>query len=120
MQDRRRCHRIDAELPIAFRASRYQRHISVGLTQNVSATGLCFLSTQGVDVGQDLSLEIQIPPGDKLNLNTTVVWVRETGYISRDYLIGVRLREPVDEDARKFIRFCARELSRSKPQKKKL
>jgi len=118
MQDRRRCHRFDVELPVAFRATRYQRHISVGLTQNVSATGLCFLTTQGVDIGQDLTIEIQIPSGEKLTLNTAVVWVRETGYISRDFLIGVRLREPVDDDARKFIRFCAQELSRYKPKKK--
>jgi len=117
MQDRRRCHRINAELPVAFRVTRYQRHISVGLTQNISATGLCFLSTQGVDIGQDLALEIQIPPNEKLTLNTVVVWVRETGYISRDFLIGVRLREPVDDDARKFIRFIAQELSRYKPKK---
>jgi len=110
MKERRRCYRLQMELPVSFRASKYQRHISLGLTQNISATGLCFLTTQGVEVGQELKLDIQIPPEQKLTLTTEVVWVRETGYISRDYYIGVRLKEPVDEDAHQYVRFCAQSM----------
>ena len=111
MQDRRRCYRLDTQLPVTFQASKFQQHVSVGISQNISATGLCFTSTDRVDKGQDLVLEVRLPPGEKVKLNTEVVWVRDAGTISRDYLIGVRLKEPVDDNARKFIRFCARKMN---------
>ena len=110
-QDRRRCNRVTIELPVTFKASPYQQHISIGITQNISATGLCFTSTDKLDRGQDVSVEIRIPPGVRVKLDTTVIWVRDALTISGDYVIGVRMKEPVNDQARRFIQFCAKKMN---------
>jgi len=107
MKERRRCHRMDIELPVNFRVTKLQRHLSVGLTINISAVGLCFQTTEQVSAGNELTLTIQLPTDEKLELNTLVMWVRESGYISRDYFVGVRIEEPLNDDAKKFVKFCA-------------
>ena len=107
MPERRRCHRMDIELPLSFKAMKIQRHISVGLTVNISAVGLCFQTTENLITGQPLTLTVQLPSEEKVDLNTQIMWVRESGYISRDYFVGVKIQEPLNDDAKTFVKFCA-------------
>ena len=112
MEDRRRVHRIDFELPLTFKVGDPQQNLSIATTVNISAVGLCFVTKEELQKGQQLPIQIQLPNQGKVVISTKVVWVKEKGILrDKEYAIGVEIIEPMKKEEAKFIKFFAKELS---------
>jgi len=109
--DNRRTMRFRLEVPAWFKNTRYQQELSLATTLNVSATGLCILTREPVEVGQFVLMQVKLPPEDRLIINTRVVWVREIlGSFVREYQVGLKLVEPMQFEESRFVRFCAQKM----------
>lgn len=108
-QDKRRSHRVKVELPVSFKASIHQRHVSIGTTMDISATGICLKTREKLDEGQLLEIQLKLPTDETLVIRTKVVWVREMDYgLSPDFLAGIKIVDQMNDDEAKFIRYYVR------------
>lgn len=109
--EHRRSHRIKIELPASFKASKTQSHSSVATVLDISATGICITTRDALDLGQELSIQVRLPTDEKLTVKAKVVWVRENVVLNdREYSMGIKLLEPMNEDEAKFVRFYVTKL----------
>ena len=114
MSEQRRCLRFNIELPVCFKNIRHQKDLSIATTINVSAKGLCILTREALEVGQQLLMQVKLPQEDRAIVNTQVMWVKEKlGVMPREYEIGVRLVEPMQHDEPKLVKFCAQKMLES-------
>ena len=104
--ENRRSHRIKIELPASFKASKVQSHSSVATILDISATGICITTRDPLVFGQELAIQVRLPTDEKLSVKAKVVWVKEHIILNdREYTIGIKLMEPMNEDEAKFVRF---------------
>lgn len=109
--EHRRSHRIKIELPASFKASKTQNHSSVASVLDISATGICITTRDALDLGQELSIQVRLPSDEKLTVKAKVVWVKENIVLNdREYCMGIKLLEPMNEDEAKFVRFYVSKL----------
>ena len=109
--EHRRSHRIKIELPASFKASKTQSHSSVAIVLDISATGICITSRDALDLGQELTIQVRLPTEEKLTVKAKVVWIREKVVLNdREYSMGIKLLEPMNEDEAKFVRFYVSKL----------
>lgn len=122
MQDKRRCHRLDIELPATVSFSDKQQQVEVAITINVSATGIRILTKEKIEKQQKLIITVKLPEEGKVVVHAEVIWVKEVPLYSRtEYQAGIKLDDSMPADEEKFVRYYARELkgyfdSRSKPE----
>ena len=117
-EDKRRCVRLNIELPASFKVHKSQEHISHASSLDVSALGLRLLTREPLEKGQIFPIRIILPDQQRLTLTVEVVWAkREEASITEDYLAGVRIvtgKQPEDET--KYVKFFAKEfLNQQKP-----
>lgn len=109
--EQRRCFRFKMELPAWFRNSRSQKDLSLATTLDVSATGMCLATREALEVGQEILMQVKLPPEDRVIIRTRVVWVREiAGTMVREYQVGLRLVEPMQYEEGKFVKFFAKKM----------
>ena len=109
--DNRRCFRFKMELPAWFQNTRYQKDLSLAMTINVSANGICLITREPLEVDQEILMQVKIPPEDRVIIRTQVVWVKEMpGTIVREYQVGLRVVEPMQFEETKFVKFCAQKM----------
>ena len=100
---RRTSRRIPLQFPLWFW---YPGHLDTprkGLTQNVSASGLVFLTAEPLEVSNPLKISFENMPGDRQTRQIGAV-IRRTEYddTTGQYLIGVNFTD-LDEDNRTAI-----------------
>ncbi|MFH1360233.1 MAG: PilZ domain-containing protein [Candidatus Omnitrophota bacterium] len=111
MQDRRRCHRLNIELPASYQAQGNQGSLTVASTLDLSATGICLRSRDKLHQGQKLPVQVTLPAGEKILIHVEVIWVQEIYEASpTEFKIGLKIDEPLKADESKFVRFYASQL----------
>lgn len=109
--DHRRCFRFKLEIPAWFRTSRFSEELTVATTLNVSATGICLVTREPVEVGQNILMQVRLPDYERVIINTHVVWVKERREdVDCRYFVGLRLVEPIEHEEKKFVKFCAQKM----------
>lgn len=110
MQEKRRVHRLNIDLPVTFKQSGGQQHISIGATLNVSAIGLCLRTKEELEIGDKLFVTVQLPGGRNLVIDGEVMWVRELDFFKhKDYAVGFKIRDNMKMNEADFVKFFAKE-----------
>ncbi|MFA5088749.1 MAG: PilZ domain-containing protein [Candidatus Omnitrophota bacterium] len=108
MSDKRRCHRLNVELPASFKISDAQKHVSLATILDISALGICLTSKERLVAGQELQLQVILPVNERIVLQAKVIWVKELiAYDVREYKVGIQIIDRVGTDEAKFIKFFA-------------
>jgi c-di-GMP-binding flagellar brake protein YcgR len=108
MSDKRRCLRFSIELPAWYKNSKNNDFLNA-VTLDISATGICFVAEEEIEVGQELLMKVKLPPRETILINTKVVWVRGLfGSGATEHRVGVKIIEPIRFDEAKFVQFCAK------------
>jgi PilZ domain len=90
--DRRRAKRMMVKLPVRIRLINGREEVT--RTENLSKTGVCFISESAMTVGQALNLTVGYEPGkNESEIGAHVVWCQPLAGTSRT-LYGVHLAEP--------------------------
>ena len=83
MPSRRRARRIQLKFPVWFRSQHRPDELLVGMTENVSASGMVFLTDELLEMSARLLLIFETMPGDRQHRR----------------LAGVVTRTEIDEDS---------------------
>ena len=117
MFEKRSYPRFNVQLSALYRTlgvSKEPFHVTV---MDVGAEGMCILSEQLFDLGQEMELVIHLDEDVKVFFRTQVVWVARAGI--NQYNAGVRIVDGSTNDEIKFIRFyCEKMLEMSLHLKK--
>jgi len=118
-QEKRMVHRLEMNLPVVYKISDVQG-LPVASTLNVSAIGICLLSKQGFKVGQELVIQMTLPPEEEakaedVEFAAEVIWIEENyvekkdGSVSREYKAGLKLLGGKKSHQKKFVQFFAKQ-----------
>lgn len=108
MADKRRCHRINVELPITFKFSEKQKNISLATSVDISALGLRLLTKESLSIDQVILLNIKVGKKENFLIKAKVMWIEEKSILSfKEFLIGVKIIDSMDCDEAKFLKFFA-------------
>jgi twitching motility protein PilT len=104
MQNRRTSRRIPLKFPVWFRSQTRPDELSVGLSQNISASGMVLLTDDLLEVSTGVKLFFDDMPGDRQNRRLTGTVTRteideETGR----YLLGVTFTDITEDDRRRIV-----------------
>ncbi len=112
MDEKRRCFRFKLEVPAWFKNTRYQqKDLSIASTVNVSATGIALTTREPLEVGQQILMQVKLPPDERVIVRAEVVWVKDiTRTFIPEYQVGLRLVEPMQYEEGKFVKFCAQKM----------
>ncbi len=115
MNDKRRCHRLKVELPVSFPSPLNQEEIVLAATMDISATGICLVTKEPLEIGQELAVQVELPTGKRPVIHVIVIRVEEMigmevmgGF--KEYKIGFKITGPVAEDESVFVRYYAEKL----------
>ena len=109
MDDKRRSHRLNIQLPVRFQIDGLDHPLSDEVAVlNINAKGICFVVAEDVSAGQDLLLSVSLPDGQDLKIRTKVIWVKEMEKGKRS--VGVQVQDVDQGDEAKFVRFYANKL----------
>jgi len=86
---------------------------TTGLTQNISAGGLCFVSIEQMEGGQELSLELILPGSvDSIAIKAKVVWCKITQtHPETLYKYGVEFIEISDDHRQQVAHYVLKNFS---------
>ena len=108
--ENRTTHRINIELPLSFKVHEAQKHLSIGMTQDISPTGMRVLSKDKLDVGREIQVQIRLPDDSSLTIHAKVVWCKEIYTLNaKEYIMGLQLMNDMRADEAKFVKFVARQ-----------
>ncbi len=111
MNEKRSTHRLDIELPAVIEMEDAKKSLALATTINISGTGVCMLSKQRFNTGQELVLKINLPQEGQVAIHVKVVWVKEAmNFNTREYVAGIRITDAMKFDEAKFIKFYADKL----------
>jgi len=113
MSDKRRSHRLKIELPASFEIKSFAgNQISIATTLDISATGICLVSKEKLNIHDKMTVNVNLGKEGRVKVDAEVVWVKSAASYggSSEYHIGLKIREPLTDDATKFVRFYATEL----------
>jgi twitching motility protein PilT len=97
--NRRIARRIPLKFPVWFRSQYRPDDLLVGLTQNISASGMVFVTDELLEVSGELKLFFDDMPGDRKQRRLTGVVSRtEVDTETGRYLVGVKFTELTDAD----------------------
>ena len=104
MQNRRTSRRIPLKFPVWFRSQTRPDELLVGLSQNISASGMVLLTDELLEVSTGVKLFFDDMPGDRQNRRLTGTVTRteideETGR----YLLGVTFTDITEDDRRRIV-----------------
>ncbi|MFA5259960.1 MAG: PilZ domain-containing protein [Candidatus Omnitrophota bacterium] len=115
MSDKRRCHRLKVELPVSFPSPQNKEEMVLAATMDISATGICLVTKEPLEIGQELAIQVELPTGQRPVIHVNVIRVEEMiemvsmgGY--KEYKIGFKITGPVEEDESIFVRYYAEKL----------
>ena len=112
-QEKRRCIRLNIELPVSFDIRSIQGHQAITSTLNISATGLSFMTREPLKAGQELNLVVGIGKDERVYLPATVRWIKESlEYGGTEYLVGLQIDDKAGDEQKKFVLFVAQEMIR--------
>ena len=109
MKERRQYHRFNVQINALFSASASRENLSKGTVLNMSAMGLSMTSKEKLDLGQEISIQLELPGPDKVTVMAKVVYSNPTGVIG-EFRNGIRIHDRVSDDAQKFLKFYADKL----------
>lgn len=121
--DKRRSHRVECELPLVFQPPEsLEEEMAFGITVDLSATGMCFLTKEPLMVGQKLPLKLQLPKGERLMIHVEVIRVetkKDLVFIGgfNEFKVGVKIIDPILGDEIRYVHFFA-EILREKFEQK--
>ena len=112
MEEKRRVLRFKLEVPAWFKNTKYKnKDLSIASTMNVSATGIALITREALEVGQQVLMQVKLPPDERVIVRAEVVWVRDiTRTFIPEYQVGLRLVEPMQYEESKFVKFCAKKM----------
>lgn len=109
MQERRRYIRVETPVLVEFQDP--QTHATErSFTQDVSEQGMRFPTTAKLQIGQELTLSLELPFQEHtMRATAEVLWIREVSRLGApQYDVGVRFRWLEDPDRQRLIRHLAR------------
>jgi c-di-GMP-binding flagellar brake protein YcgR len=96
MSEKRKYPRLDINVKVNWKKTaepKPEDAESRDITRNISAGGICLMVYEKLDVGDCLSLDLELPSGKELHLVGRVVWTKEFEIIgkkeSKRYDIGL-------------------------------
>ncbi len=115
MKDKRRCHRLNVELPVTFLAPGKEQELVLAATMDISATGICLVTKEPLDIGQELVIRVELPTGEKPQIHVNVIRVEEMIQMAelggfKEYKIGLLITGPVEADESVFVKYYAEKL----------
>ena len=114
--EKRRCHRVNIELPVCFELL---GAMYLAKTVDISATGLCILSRQELKIGDKVTVQVTLPGLARVILDVKVIWVRTKGAsLIDEYRMGLQIVKTAKSDQEKYVRFYARQLKKAFAEKK--
>lgn len=109
MNDKRRSHRLPVELAASFKVFEEQSHISLGVVNEISALGFSFTTKEFISPGEEIVMTVRFPEGQRLALPIKIVWSRQESFVDTpEYLVGVKLLEPLTPETAQYIRLYVR------------
>ncbi len=113
MSDKRRYHRMKLEIPMSFRVPPRKKLIDTA-TLDISGTGVAFITTEELQIRQELLMFLLLPINMKIELHAKIVRVEQEKGRPTDYpllyRVGVKIVDPIKFDERKFVKFYAEKL----------
>jgi len=109
MKERRQYHRFNVQMEALFSASGSRDNLTKGTVVNLSAMGISLTTKEKLDLGQEISIQLDLPGEDKVTVMAKVVYSNPTGTIG-EYRNGIRIHERISEDAQKFLKFYSEKL----------
>ncbi len=116
--DRRRFLRLDVETKVSITATNLSSDKIEAMSKNMSVTGICFTSSEKVEVGAIVGLEIVLQEIHlPVHLDGVVAWSKETVVQSGEhdtiYDVGVKLINLDNTDEGKFLVYmCGKMMER--------
>lgn len=79
LEDKRKFPRLPFNIDVEYKVlSDDLQDVSLTLTKNISAGGICILSLEKLDIGKNLSLNFSLPEiKEPINATGKVVWIEE-------------------------------------------
>jgi c-di-GMP-binding flagellar brake protein YcgR len=112
MEDRRRFPRLDASLGVTwYKVSETKGYESArsDVAKNISSLGLCMIVYEKLEVGEQLSLTIELPDKNVVLTTGRVSWIRAFQLSGRDapvnYDVGIEFLDIKQEDRRILKQF---------------
>ncbi|MCK5580820.1 MAG: PilZ domain-containing protein [Candidatus Omnitrophica bacterium] len=121
-RDKRRCTRFEIDLPVSFKITPKCASISLGTTIDISATGFRLCCREQLKVGHHMLIALTLPNNETLKLRVKVAWVQNAyfeAYLMSEFIMGLRIQEPLGDDERRYVKFCAQELIKREQEQKK-
>ena len=112
MQDKRRYHRINEEVPLNFVALPDKRFIP-GTTINIGGMGIAFSTQEQLTARQELLLYLNLPKKKKAEVHVKIVRVEKKE--GQEQRVAVHLMDPVKFDENDFVKFYAEKLNTTYP-----
>ena len=104
IQNRRTSRRISLKFPIWFRSQKQPEALLMGITQNISAAGIMFLTRTLVDVSTGVKVFLDNLPGDRQARQIGgVVTHTEIAEGTEQYLIGVKFTDVSEQDQEHIV-----------------
>jgi hypothetical protein len=122
MTDHRHTHRIKLSLPVCFQDPKQKEVLAISTTLDISVSGLALVTKEPLEPGQEIALNVELPDAEMVYLDVKVVRVEPRvqmaqlgGY--KEFLIGLRINEPLTAGAKKFVHFYAQQLKQAEETK---
>ncbi|MDP8265921.1 MAG: PilZ domain-containing protein [Candidatus Aceula meridiana] len=104
--DKRRCHRLNLDLPASLSLSGGKEDLTLVTVMDVSGLGLRITTKEKIVLGQEISLQVSISPDQSITVKTKVAWVKEMEIMSStEYAAGLKIIDTMDCDEAQFLKF---------------
>lgn len=117
MLEKRAYSRFSVQLSALYKTlgpSKDHFHVTV---MDVGAEGMCLLSENLFDIGQEIEIVVHLDAEEKVSFRTQVAWLSRAD--KKQYKVGIRIVDGTTNDEVKFIRFyCEKMMSLSQELKK--
>ena len=116
--DKRRCHRLNIELPASLKLSGGKKDLTIATVLDISGLGLRITTREKIVLGQEIPIQVSIGPNQSVTIKTKVAWVKEVDVMSSiEYAAGLKIIDTMDCDESQFLKFFSEKLIKAFRQK---
>lgn len=107
MREKRRFIRFDIALKVNYTVQKDPKTEKTGMTKDISAGGMQFLTEEKIDVGNKLDLKMFIPEAlNPAHMNGIALWSKETtSSKGSSYCTGIEFGKIEEDNKTTFLRF---------------
>jgi len=107
MREKRRFIRFDIALKVNYTVQKDPKTEKTGMTKDISAGGMQFLTEEKIDVGSRLDLKMFIPEAlNPAHMNGIALWSKEARSNERlSYCAGIEFGKIEEDNKTTFLRF---------------